>query len=195
MKKLMNSKYEIYKLKLYRETKDNQKDFSHFLEKLEFYKNFDTSEFKFENSIKTDLTTMLLNKFLELNNICKTEEENPDDIYNKNVEKIISEVNISKDDFDYFIQNHKEEKSILYFEIPETIFKEIKSFLSEDKNVSDKNIESETAPIKSSTVQTKLKKTNASQHGLFTREGRTEKSKKDYENRNAQNENAGKAGP
>lgn len=193
MKKLMNSKYEIYKLKLYRETKDNQKDFSHFLEKLEFYKNFDTSEFKFENSIKTDLTTMLLNNFLELNNICKTEEENPDDIYNKNVEKIISEVNISKDDFDYFIQHHKEEKSILYFEIPETIFKEIKSFLSEDKNVSDKNIESETAPIKSSTVQTKLKKTNASQHGLFTREGRTEKSKKDYENRNAQNENAGKA--
>ena len=191
MKKLMNSEFEKYRLNVYQKTKFIPNDYALFLDKLEAYKNFDTVNFKFKNSVLTDLNNILLDKFTEL----KIETRlnlNPDDIYNANVKNIISNSSFSNDDFDYFIQNHKETRAILYFEIPSELCTDIKNFLLKNTIKDSRTSYSVQDEIRSSTVQTKLKEVKTSQHEPRI-QGRTEKSKKDYENNHIQAEHAGKS--
>ncbi len=193
IKKLMNSELRKYRENLYYETNLKKIGFSNFLEKVEMFKNYDASNFCLENTISIDLREILSKQFPELQHDTQN-TINPDDIYNSNVKEIISKLNISNDDFDYFIQNHKEERSILYFEIQESIFAEIENFLSPNSNtIEEEKSNNSSDNICSTTVQTKLKKTQKSYSEDTSNWGITEKSNKYYEKKNSQNENAGKS--
>lgn len=187
MKKLMDLNFEKYKIAIYNETKES-KNYLCFLDKIEKYKNFDVAHLKFDNTIKLNLNEMLIKNFFELK-MNYEDSINPDDIYNNNVNKIISTLSITHDDFDYFIQNNKEEKSSLYFEIQDSIFEKIQSFLQKDSSNESKK---EQKNVNSSTIQTRLSKANPISYESTLKGGKTEKSKRDYENKNSQNNKAGK---
>lgn len=185
MKKLMDSNFEKYKIAIYNETKES-KNYLCFLDKIEKYKNFDVARLEFDNTIKLNLDEMLKKEFeLKVNGEASI---NPDNIYNNNVNEIISKLKITHDDFDYFIQNNKEEKSSLYFEIQDSIFEKIQSFLQKDSSNESKK---EQKNINSSTIQTRLSKANPISPKSTPKGGKTEKSKRDYESRNSQNDKAG----
>lgn len=193
IKKMMNSNVKKYRNNLYEEIKAKKTSFPSFLEKVELFKNYDTSKFCLENTVSIDLEEILYKQFPELNQDIKISIP-PDEIYNSNVIEIISKLNISNDDFDYFIQNHKEEKSVLYFEIQESILIQIKDFLSASNNNSEVDVPNNSSNnINTTTVQTKLKKSQKTFNESVNHNGITEKSKKDYEKRNSLNDNAGKS--
>lgn len=192
IKKIMNSDVRKYRNNLYEDIKAKKTGFSNFLEKVESFKNYDTSKFCLDNTVSIDLEEILYKQFPELKQNTKI-SITPDEIYNSNIKKIISKLKISNDDFDYFIQNHKEEKSILYFEIPESILKQIKDFLStSNNNAEEEKSKNPSDNMNTKTVQTKLKKSQKSLTESATSSGITEKSKKDYEKRSSLNDNAGK---
>ena len=192
LKKL--DEFKKYRNNLYTEIQSKKSDYSQFLERIEAFKNYDTSKFSFENTISVDLLGIISKQFPEL--LYNSQSLlNPDEIYNSNVEKIISDLKITNDDFDYFIQNHKEQKSSIYFEIQDSLYDSIRNFLSNMNESNDEEGEVKTSldNINSTTIHTKLKKSQKSYNESTHSGGFSEKSKKDYERRNTQNDNAGKS--
>lgn len=193
-KNLMNSEFKKYRDNLYTEIKSKKSDYSQFLERIEAFKNYDVSKFSFENTISVDLPRIISMQFPELLYNSKV-LVNPDEIYNSNVKKIISDLEITNDDFDYFIQNHKEQKSSIYFEIQDSLYGSIKTFLLKLNESNDEKGEVNTSSdnINSTTIRTKLKKSQKSYNESTHSGGFSEKSKKYYERKNSQNDNAGKS--
>ena len=91
--------------------------------------------------------------------------------------------------FDNFILHHNEERSILYFEIPTTIYEKITKFLSKKKTEINNTFDD--LEIKSSTVKTKLTKLEYKQNGTSSKRGKIEKSSLEYELKTRQNEKSG----
>lgn len=193
IKKLMNSEVVKYRNNLYNIITTSKIGYSDFLGKIELFKNYDTKKFCLKDTVLIDLQELLYEQFPELKNDCQV-TISPDDIYNSNVKKILTKLNISSDDFDYFIQNHKDQKSIIYFEIPESILCKIKDFLtSNNSKTEDEKNKSFSDNINPTTIKTKLMTSKKTNNELTIKRGITEKSKRDYEKNNLQNENAGKS--
>ena len=193
-KNLMNSEFKKYRNNLYTEIQSKKSDYSQFLERIEAFKNYDPSKFSFENTISVDLPGIISKQFPEL--LYNSQSLlNPDEIYNSNVEKIISDLKITNDDFDYFIQNHKEQKSSIYFQIQDSLYDSIRKFLSNQNEGNDEKeaVKASSDNINSTTIHTKLKKSQKFYNESTHSGGFSEKSKKDYERRNTQNDNAGKS--
>lgn len=193
-KNLMNSEFKKYRNNLYTEIQSKKSDYSQFLERIEAFKNYDPSKFSFENTISVDLPGIISKQFPEL--LYNSQSLlNPDEIYNSNVEKIISDLKITNDDFDYFIQNHKEQKSSIYFEIQDSLYDSIRKFLSNQNEGNDEKeaVKASSDNINSTTIHTKLKKSQKFYNESTHSGGFSEKCKKDYERRNTQNDNAGKS--
>mgnify|MGYP002624392767 FL=1 len=193
-KNLMNSEFKKYRDNLYTEIQSKKSDYSQFLERIEAFKNYDVSKFSFENTISVDLPGIISKQFPELLYNSQSLID-PDEIYNSNVEKIIYDLKISNDDFDYFIQNHKEHKSSIYFEIQVSLYDSIRNFLSnlDESNDEKGEVKTSSGNINSTTIHTKLKNSQKSYNESTHSGGFSEKSKKDYERRNSQNDNAGKS--
>lgn len=192
MKKLMDSEFDKYRLNLYYDILANQLDKSkHYLEMLEEYRNFDTSKFCFSNTVSIDLSECLNNQFQLLNN-GSDKSINPDESYNNNVKKICNQLNITTYDFDYYIQNKSENKSILYFTIPDEIYNSIKEFLNQAKQNTKNEAENNPDNRKSSTIKTKLKNSGNHNSGNHPKGNKGEKSSKDYEHRSQLNDKSGK---
>lgn len=167
---------------------NNLKDVSSFLDKIEKYKNFDVNELRLKNSIYENIEENLFKKFPILRKE-NYKSVNIDEIYNSHVEKIISKLNIEMSKFDNFILHHNEERSILYFEIPTTIYEKITKFLSKKKTEINNTFDD--LEIKSSTVKTKLTKLEYKQNGTSSKRGKIEKSSLEYELKTRQNEKSG----
>jgi len=191
----MRKSYEKYRINLYDEIKTNNlKDVSSFLDKIEKYNNFDVNELRLKNSIYENIEENLFKEFPILRKE-NYKSVNIDEIYNSHVEKIISELRKSREliiteyDFDSFISNHNEERSILYFEIPTTIYEKITKFLSKKKTEINNTFDD--LEIKSSTVKTKLTKVEYKQNGTSSKRSKIEKSSLEYELKTRQNEKSG----
>lgn|GEM_PF-2586781 len=192
---IMRKSYEKYRINLYDEIKTNNlKDVSSFLDKIEKYNNFDVNELRLKNSIYENIEENLFKEFPILRKE-NYKSVNIDEIYNSHVEKIISELRKSREliiteyDFDSFISNHNEERSILYFEIPTTIYEKITKFLSKKKTEINNTFDD--LEIKSSTVKTKLTKVEYKQNGTSSKRSKIEKSSLEYELKTRQNEKSG----
>lgn len=189
MKKLMALEYHNYRVKLYEESLKN-KEHMCFLEKIELYKNYNISDFRFENSLDTDLMAILQQTFPVLKNEVVSNVD-PDEKYNFNTNEIIQKLGIAQEDFDYFIQNHKSERSSLYFEIPSNIYDEIKSFLAKCESEKKAPQESDDDINDTSTVKVNLINVPPAQKITLER-GKIEDSEEDYNRRNRHNDGAGK---
>ena len=188
IKKLMDREYRGYRVKIYEETKKN-KDYACFLEKIEKYKNFNASDFHFRNSINTDVTEILQQDFPVLKNEIH-EDVDPDEKYNFNTNEIIQKLGITQENFDFFIQNHKSERSSLYFEIPLNIYDQIKEFLAKkDLNIIETPENGDNG--ETSTIKVKLVKVPPTPIKT-SRRGKTEDSEEGYKQKNQQNDSAGK---
>lgn len=210
IKKIMADNLLKYKSNLYNNIKKhNLKEANKYLDLLEEYQYFNCSLFNFKNSISIILTESLYSKFPILN---ETYDSfiNPDDIYNANVNKICEKLNISISNFDFFIQhNSRKYNSRLYFEIPESIFTDIKDFLKSKANSStssnsptgSENGNNDNSDSEETTTEdTRLKETSpksskpgaGGHHGGHGSHGKKERSSQDYSKQNEDNDQNGK---
>lgn len=185
--KLKNSKFDIYKACLFNSLKDkdsNQK--SEFLKKLEDYRNRTINKSSLENSIYFDLNKKLRTDFPVI--LIQPIESNIDEKYTENVNKLVTEFNITYDDFDYIIQNHDDLKSRLYFEISDELKELISKDIDNTTNIKSKEVH---VPQETKTEKTKLVDLTTKKSHLESKD-KVEKSSKDYEHHNKHNEQAGK---
>ena len=185
--KLKNSKFDIYKACLFNSLKDkdsNQK--SEFLKKLEDYRNRTINKSSLENSIYFDLNKKLQTDFPVI--LIQPIESKIDEKYTENVNKLVTEFNITYDDFDYIIQNHDDLKSRLYFEISDELKELITKDIDNTKNIESKEVH---VPQETKTEKTKLVDLPTKKSHLESKD-KVEKSSKDYEHHNKHNEQAGK---
>lgn len=185
--KLKNSKFDIYKACLFNSLKDkdsNQK--SEFLKKLEDYRNRTINKSSLENSIYFDLNKKLRTDFPVI--LIQPIESNIDEKYTENVNKLVTEFNITYDDFDYIIQNHDDLKSRLYFEISDELKELISKDIDNTTNIESKEVH---VPQETKTEKTKLVDLTTKKSHLESKD-KVEKSSKDYEHHNKHNEQAGK---
>lgn len=189
IKKMMDAEYLNYRVKLYKETIGNR-EYSSFLEKIEKYKNFDVSNFHFRNSLDTDLAALLQQEFPVLKNEAAL-DVNPDDNYNSNTKEIVQKIDITQEELDYYIQNHKSVRSSLYFEIPPNIYDDIRVFLAKKESDNTEKQENDSDNKKTSTIKVNLIKVPPSPSPSFGR-GKIESSEEDYKQKNRHHERAGK---
>lgn len=157
------------------------------MKKLENYRNLIINKSSLENSIYFDLNKKLQTDFPVI--LIQPIESKIDERYTENVNRLITEYNITHEDFDCIIQNHDDLKSRLYFEISD----ELKDIIA--KYIDNKT---ETTEYKESPIpkETKTEKTTLvyclTQKSQPESKEKVEKSSKDYEHHNKQNEQAGK---
>ena len=192
LRKLKEQKLEQYKQALYKSYKTETRELKYgFIDKLEFYKNFDFRD-EIRNSICIDLETFLQTKFPELK-AKLSESIDIDAVYTENIRSITNKINISETDFDYFSQNHKDIISILYFEIPDELPNQISEFVkSKEKDEQDDKLNVLDISNETKTVIVYLDKAEDSLCQSQNK-GITEKSQQDYKKRATDNEKAGKA--
>jgi len=155
----LNSHRESYRkncyLNLLRFPNQQQK----FLSMISDYDNYDFSDCKINNSIifsPVDLIKAAFPLFDEKieNNI------DIDSNYNKNYNKCLNNDGIEQSDFDYFIEDNNQTKSLLYFDSYESV---VKMFLSSKDNEqldSSSKDEKTSDDIDTSTITTELVSTN-----------------------------------
>ncbi len=160
-----------------------------FLEKIDRYKDYQFEISEIPNSVQVDIEKESKKRFPELS-VSITDEIDIDGMYDNNVEELVTVAAIKIDDFDYYINGHQKVSSLLYFGIPSRLREDILKFITKENEV-DLNGEKSGIPIEgTSTVQTILEPSNSdSRKGKNTRNG--ERSKRDYDNRNSANDDAG----
>ncbi|WP_443738883.1 hypothetical protein [Treponema sp.] len=185
--KLKNSKFDLYKECLFNSLKDKDSaKKSEFLNKLNYYRNQSIKKSSFENSIYFNLDKKLQSDFPEIS--LKPIDFNIDENYTQNVESLITEFNLTHEDFDCIIQNYGDLKSRLYFEVPS----ELKEILAKEINqICITELKSAPVPKETKTIKTKLIDSPAQKSQPESKD-KVEKSTKDYEHHNRQNEQAGK---
>ena len=159
-----------------------------FLEKIGRYNDYQFEISEIPNSVQVNIEKESKKRFPELS-VPITDDIDIDGLYDKNVEKLVTVADITKDDFDYYIRGKQKVSSSLYFGIPSNLIKEIQEFFTKEND--DLNGGKSGFPIEgTSTVQTILEPSNSvSSKGKNTRNG--ERSKRDYANRNSSNDDAG----
>lgn len=160
-----------------------------FLEKIDRYKDYQFEISEIPNSVQVDIEKESKKRFPELS-VSITDEIDIDGLYDNNVEELVTVAAITIDDFDYYIRGHQKVSSLLYFGIPSRLREDILKFVTKENDV-DLNGEKSGISIEgTSTVQTILEPSNSvSRKGKNTRNG--ERSKRDYDNRNSANDDAG----
>ncbi|HFN2856381.1 TPA: DUF3883 domain-containing protein, partial [Enterococcus faecium] len=160
-----------------------------FLEKIDRYKDYQFEISEIPNSVQVDIEKESKKRFPELS-VSITDEIDIDGLYDNNVEELVTVAAITIDDFDYYIRGHQKVSSLLYFGIPSRLREDILIFVTKENDV-DLNGEKSGISIEgTSTVQTILEPSNSvSRKGKNTRNG--ERSKRDYDNRNSANDDAG----
>lgn len=161
-----------------------------FLEKLNGYKNFNESDFEFQNSVKVNLSEVSEKEFPELKDKVVSKVD-IDAKYYQNVDEVIEVAKITQQDFDYYIQSHKATNSFFYFKIPDGVIEDIQNYLYEEEERADNDEKTIISGDETSTVNTKL--TASTSLEIPNNNGsRGERSQRDYEKQNSDNENAGK---
>lgn len=160
-----------------------------FLERISRYNDYQFEISEIPNSVQVDIEKESKKIFPELSSPI-TKEIDIDGLYDNNVEELLSAAAITIDDFDYYIRSHQKVASILYFGIPANLSEDILKFITKE-NDDDLNSGKSVISIEgTSTVQTILEPSNSvSSKSKNTRNG--ERSKRDYDNKNSANDDAG----
>lgn len=160
-----------------------------FLEKIGRYNDYQFEISEIPNSVQVDIEKESEKRFPELS-VSITDEIDIDGLYDNNVEELITEAAITKDDFDYYIRGHQKVSSLLYFGIPSNLREDILKFITKESDDDLNGGKSGFSIGETSTVKTILEPLNSvSRKGKNTRNG--ERSKRDYDNRNSVNDDAG----
>ncbi|EFQ4485159.1 DUF3883 domain-containing protein, partial [Listeria monocytogenes] len=160
-----------------------------FLEKIARYNDYQFEISEIPNSVQVDIEKESKKRFPELS-VSITDEIDIDGLYDNIVKELVTVAAITIDDFDYYIRGHQKVSSLLYFGIPSNLREEILKFITKENDDDLNGGKSGISIEGTSTVQTILEPSNSvSRKGKNTRNG--ERSKRDYDNRNSANDDAG----
>lgn len=191
LRSYLDKKAEYYRQSLFRDANKNndEKLKETFLEKIGRYNDYQFEISEIPNSVQVDIEKESEKRFPELS-VSITDKIDIDGLYDNNVEELVTEAGITKDDFDYYIRGHQKVSSLLYFGIPSNLREDILKFITKENDDDLNRGKSGFSIGETSTVKIILEPSNSvSRKGKNTRNG--ERSKRDYDNRNSANDDAG----
>ena len=191
LRSYLDKKAEYYRQSLFRDANKNndEKLKETFLEKIGRYNDYQFEISEIPNSVQVDIEKESEKRFPELS-VSITDKIDIDGLYDNNVEELVTEAGITKDDFDYYIRGHQKVSSLLYFGIPSNLREDILKFITKENDDDLNGGKSGFSIGETSTVKITLEPSNSvSRKGKNTRNG--ERSKRDYDNRNSANDDAG----
>lgn len=160
----LNSMRAIYKNKCFYYLRNNLCEQKNFLSMLNGFNSYDFSDANICNSVNYNPKEILETKYPLLKNV---EEDNIDidKIYNEHYDTCVNTVEINKEEFDYYIENNIQEKSLLYFDDYKNVIDKVKKLKSTVENKQTNNSDKDN--YETTTINTELiptSKTNADRH-------------------------------
>lgn len=122
--KYKDTKYDAYRVNCYNYAIANKEAQKTFLENCNRFRLFELDLNNIENSIRTDYEAILAKEFKEYSSTAVCADIDIDVIYSQNYKAVISK-GFSRDLLEFYLETKAVAKSLLYFEVPETIFDDL----------------------------------------------------------------------
>ena len=185
------TKAEVYRVNCYIYALENASAQSTFYDDCNSFRCYQLDTSSLENTINVNFDDILKGQFAKYNPAADCSNVDIDGKYDENFRYIISQ-GFNRDELELYIETHSAVKSMLYFDVPETLLQQLTAYCDQLKTADAP--QQEQSPVdfigETSTVETTLVPADQAQE--HEPQVKSEKGQKQQETENAKKERAGK---